>query len=62
MPTFGLLDAGTVESRLPRLASLDTEAWALPGAEILQLAWETRPTTDGSSLANWCSSRGWARA
>jgi hypothetical protein len=46
MPTFGLLEAGTIESRLPRLANLDTEAWALPGAEILQLAWETRPTSD----------------
>src|SRR5262245_40383909 len=46
MPTFGLLDTGTIESRLPRLANLDTEAWSLPGAEILQLSWETRPTTD----------------
>jgi hypothetical protein len=46
MPTFGLLDAGTIEARLPRLANLDTDAWPLPGAEILQLAWETSAATD----------------
>jgi hypothetical protein len=40
MPTFGRLALADVADRLPRLASLDTEAWDLPGAEILQLSWE----------------------
>ncbi len=46
MPIFGLLDASTVESRLPRMTGLDTEAWNLPGAEILQMAWEVPLATD----------------
>ena len=46
MPTFGLLDGRDVEARLPVMPHLDTEAWALPGAEILQLAWEVPLATD----------------
>jgi len=45
MPTFGLLDAGAVEARLPLMPHWDTEAWELPRAEILQLAWEVPPAT-----------------
>jgi hypothetical protein len=41
MPLFGALDVSTVASAMPRMADLDTEAWTLPNAEILQLAWET---------------------
>ena len=40
MPTFGALVAEQVAARLPTLLNLDTEAWSLPGAEILQLAFE----------------------
>ncbi len=39
MPLFGTLDASTVGA-VARMPNLDTEAWALPGAEILQLAFE----------------------
>jgi acetoacetate decarboxylase len=39
MPLFGTLDAGAITAP-PRMANLDTEAWALPDAEILQLAFE----------------------
>ena len=39
MPLFGTLDASTV-GVLPQMPNLDTEAWTLPGAEILQLAFE----------------------
>ena len=45
MPIFGLLEAVSVEARLPRMPGWDTEAWDLPRAEILQLAWEVPPTT-----------------
>jgi hypothetical protein len=40
MPLYGDLDLTTVEQRLPRMQDLDTEAWELPRAEILQLALE----------------------
>ena len=40
MPTFGELAVASVASRLARLPNLDTEAWTLPRAEILQLAFE----------------------
>jgi hypothetical protein len=40
MPLFGQLDVQPIASRLAQLADLDTPAWPLPGAEILQLAWE----------------------
>ena len=40
MPLFGELTLGAALPRLPTLKDLDTEAWELPGAEILQLAWE----------------------
>jgi len=40
MPLYGALEPDRVVSRLPRMANLDTEAWRLPGVEILQLAWE----------------------
>lgn len=40
MPLFGTLELSTVAARLPTLRDLDTGAWNLPGAEILQLAFE----------------------
>lgn len=46
MPIFGLLDTESAAARLPRMTGLDTEAWTLPGAEILQLAWEVPLATD----------------
>jgi acetoacetate decarboxylase len=46
MPTFGALEVDSVAARLPRMPDLDTEAWALPQAEILQLTWETTLATD----------------
>jgi hypothetical protein len=45
MPIFGELDAVTVAERVPRLANFDAPAWALPGAEILQLAFEVSADT-----------------
>jgi hypothetical protein len=39
-PLFGELELARVDDRLAQVRDLDTEAWALPGAEILQLAWE----------------------
>jgi len=45
MPVFGLLDPAALASGLPEMADWNTEAWALPRAEILQLAWEVSPTT-----------------
>jgi Acetoacetate decarboxylase (ADC) len=45
MPLYGELDLGTLADRLPHLHDLDTEAWELPKAEILQLAFEI---ADGS--------------
>jgi len=46
MPIFGLLDTESAAARLPRMKNFDTEAWTLPGAEILQLAWEVPLATD----------------
>ena len=40
MPTFGALELTGVVDRLATVRDLDTEAWPLPGAEILQLAFE----------------------
>jgi hypothetical protein len=45
MPTFGTLELGGVVDRLPTMRDLDTEAWTLPGAEILQLAFEVPRAT-----------------
>jgi hypothetical protein len=39
VPLFGTLDAGALTT--PRLVHTDTEAWTLPDAEVLQLAFET---------------------
>ncbi len=46
MPTFGTLELPTVVDRLPAVRDLDTEAWSLPGAEILQLAFEVPRATE----------------
>ena len=46
MPTFGTLELTRVVDRLPAMRDLDTEAWALPGAEILQLAFEVPRATE----------------
>jgi len=45
MPLYGTLDTASVAARLPRLADLDTEAWSLPKAETLQLAFEVPTDT-----------------
>ena len=48
MPLYGTLDLTTVANKLPTLANLDTEAWTLPKAEVLQLLIEVpRSSTDG---------------
>jgi hypothetical protein len=47
MPLFGTLDLADVAARLPAVRNLDTEAWTLPKAEILQLAWEVNDDTQG---------------
>ena len=49
MPTFGTLELPRVVDRLAAMRDLDTEAWTLPGAEILQLAFEV-PHATGSLL------------
>jgi hypothetical protein len=46
MPTFGALELPAVADRLPTVPDLDTEAWTLPGAEILQLAFEVPRATE----------------
>jgi len=46
MPTFGTLELPTVVDRLAIVRDLDTEAWSLPGAEILQLAFEVPRATE----------------
>jgi hypothetical protein len=48
MPLYGTLDITQNAQALPTLANLDTEAWALPRAEMLQLLIEVpRSTTEG---------------
>src|SRR5215470_10133840 len=48
MPLYGTLDLTTVARHLPTLANLDTEAWTLPKAEVMQLLVEVpRSSTDG---------------
>ena len=46
MPTFGALPLSAVVDRLATVRDLDTEAWPLPGAEILQLAFEVPRATE----------------
>jgi len=46
MPTFGTLELPGVVERLATLRDLDTEAWSLPGAEIMQLAFEVPRATE----------------
>ena len=45
MPLFGGLAVADVADRLPRITSLDGPAWKLPGAEILQIAFEVGEET-----------------
>ena len=45
MPVFGELELETLAGRLPAMKDLDTEAWELPKAEILQLACEVADGT-----------------
>ena len=48
MPLYGTLDLTRSPAALPTLANLDTEAWILPKAEMLQLLIEVpRASTDG---------------
>ena len=48
MPLYGTLDITQKASALPTLANLDTEAWTLPKAEMMQLLIEVpRSSTDG---------------
>jgi hypothetical protein len=46
MPTFGALELTSVVDRLATVRDLDTEAWSLPNADILQLAFEVPRATD----------------
>jgi hypothetical protein len=45
MPIFGELELGTIAAELPAMRDLDTEAWGLPKADILQLACEVADGT-----------------
>jgi hypothetical protein len=45
MPLYGALDVAALTAPLPRMTDLDTEAWTLPDAEILQLSWEVGEDT-----------------
>ena len=45
MPTFGTLELAGVVGHLATMRDLDTEAWMLPGAEVLQLAFEVPRAT-----------------
>lgn len=45
MPLYGQLELAPIAARLARLRDLDTEAWSLPRAEILQLACEVGDET-----------------
>jgi hypothetical protein len=48
MPLYGTLDITQDSRHLPTLTNLDTEAWALPKAEMMQLLVEVpRRSTDG---------------
>jgi acetoacetate decarboxylase len=48
MPLYGTLDITQNAKALPTLSNLDTEAWTLPKAEMLQLLIEVpRSSTDG---------------
>ena len=48
MPLYGTLDITQDAKRLPTVANLDTEAWALPKAEMMQLLMEVpRSSTEG---------------
>src|SRR5205085_11750374 len=48
MPLDGTLDITAAPARLPTLPNLDTEAWTLPKAEMMQLLIEVpRSSTDG---------------
>lgn len=48
MPLYGTLDLTEKPSALPTLADLDTESWALPRAETMQLQIEVpRASTEG---------------
>lgn len=48
MPLYGTLDITQDAKRLPTLPNLDTESWALPKAEMMQLLMEVpRSSTDG---------------
>src|SRR5438128_10200418 len=48
MPLYGTLDLTATKAKLPTLPHLDTESWALPKAEIMQLQIEVpRSSTDG---------------
>src|SRR5258707_4718971 len=48
MPLYGTLDITQDSKRLPTLPNLDTEAWTLPKAEVMQLLIEVpRSSTDG---------------
>jgi hypothetical protein len=46
MPLFGTLSPPALDSHLPSMPDLDTEAWSLPGADILQIAFEIPRATD----------------
>src|SRR5439155_1353170 len=45
MPLFGELEIDAVAPALPQLRDLDTEAWQIPKAEIVQVAYEVADGT-----------------
>ena len=42
MPLYGQLDTSTLRQDLPEMADFDTEAWELPGADLVYLALEVK--------------------
>ncbi len=57
MPTFGTLELTSVVDRLATMPDLDTEAWSLPGAEILQLAFEVAARDRDAAAPRACIRR-----
>jgi hypothetical protein len=49
MPLFGTLALPALDAHLPAMPDLDTEAWSLPGTDILQIAFEV-PRATGALL------------
>ena len=57
MPLFGTLDAHADRAAPAQLPDLDTEAWTLPGAEMLQLPARCATSTRDAAAAGRCIRR-----